>query len=147
MHRTLKAEAMIPPSSSALAQQRRCDAFREQYNSIRPHESLGMQTPASLYTNSPRPMPPKLPPIEYPPHFERCFVNHSGVIYRQNSAVYIGYLLKGETVGLEAIADGVWDVYIGPIKLGRYAMEVGKLITANPRPKWKRRISKCNPST
>src|SRR5205085_12384887 len=41
MHKTLKAEATKPPQAHARAQQRRFDAFRAEYNTERPHESLG----------------------------------------------------------------------------------------------------------
>ena len=42
MHRTLKQEATIPPGSSLKGQQRKFDAFRQDFNTDRPHEALGM---------------------------------------------------------------------------------------------------------
>jgi len=59
----------------------RCfDAFREEYNTARPHEALADETPASIYTSSPRLYPSTLPPLEYPPHFEVRLVSTNGVI-------------------------------------------------------------------
>ena len=52
MHRTLKQEATIPPGSSLKAQQRKFDSFREEFNTDRPHEALGMVEPASVYRPS-----------------------------------------------------------------------------------------------
>ena len=54
MHRDLKAETTRPPAAELAAQQRLFDAFREEFNEERPHEALGQQTPAELYTPSPR---------------------------------------------------------------------------------------------
>jgi hypothetical protein len=52
MHRTLKAETAKPPSGSMRAQQRRFDAFLDDYNNERPHEAIGQATPSSLYQPS-----------------------------------------------------------------------------------------------
>lgn len=41
------------------------DAYRREYNEVRPHEALGMRTPASLWRNSPRPYDPHPPRWEY----------------------------------------------------------------------------------
>lgn len=46
MHRTLKAEATRPAARTARAQQQRFDAFRDEYNTLRPHEALGLTPPA-----------------------------------------------------------------------------------------------------
>jgi hypothetical protein len=42
------------------------DAFRREHNHIRPHEALGMQTPASRWQPSPRRYNPNPPAWEYP---------------------------------------------------------------------------------
>ena len=71
MHKTLKQATVRPPAANFLAQQDRFDSFREEFNHERPHEALDQETPASLYTPSPRPFPKRLPKMEYPAHFER----------------------------------------------------------------------------
>ena len=47
MHRALKRRAIRPARATMAAQQRAFNAFRAEYNAERPHESLGMETPAS----------------------------------------------------------------------------------------------------
>jgi len=65
-HRTLKAEVFALQRFGELASvQRALDAWREVYNFQRPHQALGMDVPASRYRPSPRPMPKRLPNIEY----------------------------------------------------------------------------------
>lgn len=54
---------------SCAAQQKVFDSFREEYNTVRPHERLNQETPASHYTESPRQYPSRLLPLEYPGHF------------------------------------------------------------------------------
>jgi len=122
MHRTLKNATAIPPSPTAQLQQQAFDAFRQRYNNERPHESLGQTTPASKYRPSTRSMPEKLPEIEYPGYFRIALVHHSGIIHHQGHRVYIAGLLKSEKVGVEETADGIWDVYFGPLRLGSFDM-------------------------
>lgn len=83
-HRTLKAETTRPAAGSLAAQQRRFNIFREEFNHERPHEALDQQMPAACYSPSPRPMPDRLPPLEYPDRFEVRYVSANGGI-RWNS--------------------------------------------------------------
>jgi transposase InsO family protein len=119
MHRTLKAETTRPPSANLQAQQIRFNAFRREYNDERPHEALHQNTPASYYQPSERTLPSRLPPLEYPGHFEARLVSRNGGIRWNRAWVWVTHTLAGEYVGLEAVDDGLWDVYFGSLKLGR----------------------------
>jgi transposase InsO family protein len=119
LHRTLKAEATRPPSGNLAAQQVRFNRFRREYNDERPHEALNQETPASVYQPSPRPLPPTLPPIEYPGHFEVRLVSRNSGIRWKHHWVCVTHTLAGEYVGLEETDNGLWEVYFGPLKLGR----------------------------
>ena len=120
MHRTLKAEATRPPAGSCRAQQRKFNHFRQEFNQERPHEALDMHTPGSCYEPSPREMPNKLPPLEYPDRFEVRYVSaNGGIRWKKHAWVNVSTVCIGEYVGLEEIDDGVWDVYFGPLRLGR----------------------------
>jgi putative transposase len=119
MHRTLKAETTRPPAGSLAAQQRRFNLFRAEFNHERPHEALDQQPPASLYQPSPREMPNKIPPLEYPDRFEVRYVSANGGIRWNRDWVNVSIVCVGEYVGLEEIDDGIWNVYFGPLKLGR----------------------------
>jgi len=55
LHRTLKEELLMHKELADFpAAQRSFDAWREQYNSVRPHEALDLAVPASRYRKSPR---------------------------------------------------------------------------------------------
>jgi transposase InsO family protein len=119
MHRTLKAETTRPAANTCRGQQRKFDRFRQEFNFERPHEALDMQTPAACYDCSPRAMPNKIPPLEYPDRFELRYVSANGGIRWNKGWVNVSITCVGEYVGLEEIDDGVWNVYFGPLKLGR----------------------------
>lgn len=120
MHRTLKQHTVKPPSSTRRSQQKRFDSFRREYNHERPHEALGLLTPASVYRSSAREMPDRLPEIEYPAHFELRLVSNNGGIRFDSRWVNISHVLKKQYVGLEEVSDGIWDVHFGVLRLGQF---------------------------
>lgn len=123
MHETLKAGATQPPGRNLSAQQRRFNHFLRLYNEERPHEALEQHPPISRYRPSERPYPATLPQLEYPDYYQRRTVSSSGVMYWRNHQVYITHLLKGEAVGLNPRDTDSWDVYFGPVLLGRLDMQ------------------------
>ena len=120
MHRTLKKAATRPPSPSMKSQQQRFDAFCKEYNELRPHEALNQQTPASQYTRAAREYPKRLPKIQYPDYFEVRRVGSNGIANWRNKLLYTSHLLYQEYIGLEEIDDGIWQVYFGPVTLGKF---------------------------
>lgn len=119
-HRTLKAETTRPAAATCRSQQHRFTVYRELYNQERPHEALGQRTPASRYRPSRRPFPSPLPALAYPKHFEIRYVSRNGGIRWQNRWVNISHVLDQQHVGFDEIDDGRWDVYFGPVWLGRF---------------------------
>jgi putative transposase len=120
MHRTLKNETTRPAARNLSAQQRKFNHFRDEFNNERPHEALDQQTPASQYQPSLREMPNKIPPLEYPDRFEVRYVSANGGIRWNKNWVNVSTVCIGEHVGFEEIDDGIWNVYFGPLKLGRF---------------------------
>ena len=120
MHRTLKRECTRPPHGSRRAQQHRFDEWRREFNDLRPHEALNDATPASCYTPSPRAYPTRLPLLEYPGHYEVRRVSNNGGIRWHKQWVNISQTLGGEYIGFVEIDDAEWDVYFGPLRLGRF---------------------------
>jgi transposase InsO family protein len=120
MHRTLKAETTRPPAAHLRAQQQRFRGFQRRYNVERPHEALGQQPPARLYTSSTRPLPTTLEPLVYPGHWDLRRVHPPGVMSWHSRNIVVSTVLIGETIGLEPIDDGEWDLHFGPIRLGRF---------------------------
>jgi hypothetical protein len=119
-HAVLKAETTRPPAHSAVAQQQRFDRFCADYNHERPHEALHDAPPASCYTPSPRPLPARLPPLEYPGHFEVRLVTRNGRVKWKGASVFLTSALWGEYVAFEEIDDRLWTVHFATLALARY---------------------------
>lgn len=132
-HRVLKADTTRPPAATARAQQRRFGAFYREYNEVRPHESLDDQPPATRYTASPRPLPTRLAPLEYPGHMEVRRVSSAGCISWRGIPIFLTEVLEGEDVGFEEVADGHWTLSFATVRLGRFD-ERTRRITALPLP-------------
>lgn len=134
MHRTLKAATTRPPAANLATQQRCFDRFRVRYNTERPHEALGDATPASCYQPAPRPYAGTPAPLDYPGHYERRRVSRNGGIRWVNRWVNVSALLAELDVGFEAIDDDLWNVYFGPVWLGRFHEVVGRIVDTLGRP-------------
>ena len=99
-HRTLKQETASPPKRTWRQQQQAFDCFQREYNQDRPHEAIGQQPPASLYSLSPRPYPLLVPEMTYPEGTVVRTVLPQGDISWKNHHVYLSETLAGELVGL-----------------------------------------------
>jgi len=117
-HETLKAETATPPRASVRAQQMAFDRFKLHYNEERPHEALGMRTPAELYTHSERSMPIALREHEYSENLEVRRIRRDGTMKWSGGYVFVGEAMAGELVGLEPVDDGHWYVQLGVVRLG-----------------------------
>lgn len=135
MHKTLKQQTTRPPAATSRGQQRRFDRFRKEFNDERPHEALSQTTPASHYEASPRPFPTKLPPIEYPAHFEKRLMSRNGGFRWASKRVPLSHLLEGQYIGLEEVGDGIWDVYYSDVRLGQMDERILKVEDALGRRK------------
>lgn len=133
MHRTLKAATTRPPAGDGRAQQRRFTTFCHEFNTERPHESLGMRPPATCYQPSTRAYHGPTEPLEYPGHFELRKVSRNGGVRWQKAWVNVSHVLAEETIGFEPIADGLWEVYYRTIKLGRFDERRGCIEDENGR--------------
>lgn len=118
MHLTLKKETTQPPAQNRRAQQRRFDAFCQEYNQVRPHEALDMKTPASLYQPSPRCYPARLSDLEYGREFEIRRVGGRGEFKWKGTKIFLSEILEGERIGLQPCQDHYWRVYWGSLHLG-----------------------------
>lgn len=119
MHRDLKAACVKPAAHDLKAQQRRLNSFVKEYNHIRPHEALGMETPASIHLFSTRPYPESIPNYDYDDNLKVIKVTQNGAIrWRSNYWVYLTAALKGKYVGVEDIGNGIWRIFYRKVFLG-----------------------------
>jgi putative transposase len=118
MHRTLKAEVANPPAATLKEQQERFDRFRREFNQDRPHEALGLKTPASFYVRSSRSYPCPLRKPVYDQAAAVRQVRSSGEIKWNGEFVFVNHVLAGEPIGIEETESGEWRVTYAHIELG-----------------------------
>src|SRR5919106_893874 len=123
MHRTLKAEAVSPPSSGIPEQQRRFDQFRREYNADRPHEGIALRTPDSIYVGSARRYPKQRPQASYGPHLHIRLVSGNGQIRWGHTQFGVARILRGKRVALEHICDGLLRVQFYSKVIGMFDEE------------------------
>jgi transposase InsO family protein len=130
MHRTLKEAAASPPKANRRMQQRAFDQFRREYNEVRPHQALAMETPESVYRSSPRPFPARVPEPEYDTTMKVRRVFEHGQFFFNRHNVFLSKVLYGERIGLLPIDDRYQRIYLAwyPIaRLDTKTMRVEKL--------------------
>ena len=81
------------------------DIFRQEYNWLRPHESLGMQTPVSLWQPSPRGYQAQPKAWEYAPGQEVIRLSDKGEMRWAGARWIVSRALKNELVGVERTED------------------------------------------
>jgi transposase InsO family protein len=91
--------------------QRWLDEFRHEYNHVRPHEALGMQTPATVWCKSDRAYDPNPQPWQYEPGSELVKVAGDGQIWIERQRWEISRALVGEWVQLIRLSDRILVYY------------------------------------
>lgn len=99
------------------------DLWREEYNNIRPHEAIGMSTPASLYTKSERGYWGDIDEIIYPANFMTRRVSNNGSILINGTRIYINHTLVGYNVGLHAQKNKIFNLWLLEFLLGSIDLE------------------------
>ncbi len=120
MHRTLKQEAAQPPEANRREQQKALDRFRQEYNEVRPHEALGMQTPAAVYQPSARKFPSRVPEPEYPKTMLVRSVRPHGHFRWKAHDIFLSEVLWGENVGLLPEDDHWFTIYFAQYPIARF---------------------------
>ena len=127
MHRTLAAEPATPRSADVASQQLRLDAWREDYNTQRPHEALGQRCPSSFYTPSARPYPETLPDWLYPADHHVRRVDVHGYVKWQGQPLYVSEALIGEKIAISPRDDDDWQVRFRSFDLAILEAKSGNL--------------------
>lgn len=121
MHRDLKAACVMPASFDLRSQQHKLNAFVKEYNYIRPHEALAMETPGKVHKWSERVFPEYIREWVYAPHMKVMNVTQNGSIrWKSYYWVYLTRALIGKRVGAEEIGNGIWKVFYRDVFLGYF---------------------------
>ena len=103
------------------------DVWREEFNTRRPHEALGMRCPAEVYRRSEKGWVGTPERLEY----ERALVrrvHHQGFIRYRGEVVFVSESLAGWDVGLRPRQDLNYDLYFARLLLGRLEPQTAAFI-------------------
>ena len=118
MHRDIKAELQQNPARNLKDEQSRFDEWRNQYNTIRPNQAVGMKRPAQVYSPSTKPYPLQIHEFEYPESMMLRRIDSRGHLYWKQRRRFIAGAISGETVGLELHDNNLISVWYCELKLG-----------------------------
>jgi putative transposase len=118
MHRDLAREVESCAQEDPVQQQAELDVWRQTFNEQRPHEALGMRTPAEVYEPSPRKFDSSPVELEYPSGYAVRKVQRQGTICIGSRHISISEALGGYRVGLEPAGASRWAVWFCRLRLG-----------------------------
>lgn len=124
-HRTLKAEVLAHRTLSTFSHcQQEFDRWRSIYNFDRPHDSLGLDVPATRYEPSSRPFPDPFPQVEYAPEDQIRKVRSDGSVSYKNRRLEVGQGLHKRDVAIRHTAKaGHVEVYFCSHRLGSFNLD------------------------
>ena len=112
MHKDLKAECCSPPRADLRCQNRCLNEFSVEYNEVRPHESLGQRTPASIHEPSRRSYPSRIEEPVYGADMITRKVSTNGVLrWKSYEYVTISRALAGKYIGVKPLPGRVYEIY------------------------------------
>jgi transposase InsO family protein len=118
MHRDMAAEVECTACGDLVMQQAQLDIWRQTFNEQRPHEALGMRTPAEFYQKSVRQYDGDKFELEYPVNYLFRIVGNQGAIKLYGQLIFITTALRGWHVGLEPIGSQRYFLWFGKLCLG-----------------------------
>ena len=118
MHSTLQQATLTPPERNPRRQQDAFDRFQHEYNHERPHEALDDATPASRYTPSGRPMPRRVPELEYGDDVMVRRISQQGSLKVNGTRTFVSEIFAYEWMGLRALDERYSEVLYGPVTVG-----------------------------
>jgi putative transposase len=118
MHLTLKQATLRPPECNPRRQQQAFDRFQHEYNHERPHEALGDRTPASCYVASARPMPRRVPELDYDSGLIVRRISQQGSLKTNGQRTFISEVFAYEWLALRGLDERYFEVLYGPVRVG-----------------------------
>ena len=124
MRKTLKAECCKAAKANQRAPQKRFDEWKEEFNTVRPHETLGMRVPNDVYRVSNNRPDERIKARLYEPGDEVLKVSSSGSIYLEGRDFHPGDALQNATFAPDRdAANGLIAVRFAHVKLGESKMD------------------------
>jgi len=128
MHRDMMAELEGQIDRNLNEHQRVFDKCREEFNTIRPHEALGMKTPAEVHKRSVRQYPGIIRDWYYDKDLDVRMVTVNGAFrWKDKGFVMVSTALAGKYVGLDDLGNGFMILYFRHVPLGYFCERMMKV--------------------
>ena len=125
--------------------QKMFEKWRIEYNEERPHESLNMKTPATLYKASEQEYDGDFVEFAYPINYRKRFVNNRGFISFKGTRYFVGNPFGGYNIGVQQNDEGQLNVWFGDSLLGYFDQESLLLVPEKQYTLMKRKRRKVLP--
>lgn len=136
MHRDIKLELQPFMKKATIAEsQSAFDLWRDEFNTVRPHQSLNMRCPIDYYEKSGRSYPEELAEIDYPDELlVRKVRSSTGCIKIESTVVFLSTAFAGWTVGLKPLKSGQYEVWFANLQLATLDLPSHTVNWINPTP-------------
>jgi transposase InsO family protein len=143
MHADMANEMQADPAGTPKAQQRIADIWRQEFNYVRPHEAIGMKTPADLYRRSSR----CYRGVRLPSYLRNQAVRRVtvlGCVHYASKTVFVSESIAGFEIGVRKTRQGRLAVQFYDLDLGTFDLEAApahhrpRLIPSHLIPRLKR---------
>ncbi|MDT3411243.1 UNVERIFIED_ORG: putative transposase [Atlantibacter sp. SORGH_AS 304] len=132
MHRTLKEALKRHAKFISLEEQQAwMDAWRHEFNEIRPHRALGGKTPGSVWYPSERIFTGPLKAMPVPDDARTLRVSLKGDLCFNSTRVFLSEALRGEWVWMKQVEEDLDEVGFGELILARYDRRNHRIIRAD----------------
>ena len=133
MHRDLEARIASKVQPDAKAQQVALELWRQEFNCVRPHDSLQKRRPAEVYCKSTRKYPPEPLALDYGPGFFLRKIDRGGGLKWNNHRIFISQAIARWTVGLRLTAENTFEVWLNYLFLGSIDLQTNRFGSAPSR--------------
>lgn len=117
MHRDVAGDVESHPSTDNEGQRRALARWRQEFNEIRPHDALGLKTPAEVYGKR-RGRPFRQRAFAYAPHLIVRRISRSGTFKLDEEPYFLSSALRGHDVGIELVDPLHVRAWLNEIDLG-----------------------------
>ena len=121
MHKDLKAYCRTRTKGTLSKQQMVMGEFKDEYNRVRPHEALNMETPDAVHQRSTREYPERKTDFDYSFEHKKIKVTVNGAArWGAYYWLFIGRGTVGKYLAVEHVDDSIWNVYYRNVFLGYF---------------------------
>ncbi|HAX5005904.1 TPA: transposase [Escherichia coli] len=132
MHRTMKDALKQHPKFTSLEQQQLwLDAWRQEFNEIRPHKALEGKTPHSVWRPSERTFTGPLKEMPVPDGARVLRVSAKGDLFFNGTRIFLSQALRSEHIWMKQVEDEVDELGFGELILARYDRRNHRIIRAD----------------